>query len=355
MNFVSAIPKNDKERIHIKENYYITSDGILTRHENTVYFENTDSETGVRKKRAIPIQKIYAIYAYGRLTLSSGVIDYLARFGVPIHYFNYYGFYEGSFYPRETLVSGDVTVSQAAHYLDTEKRLFLARSFVEGGSKNIMKNIKYYSNSQKGLEPVLSTLLEKMDSELYRLPEAKTIFEIMNVEGRIRNMYYTAIDEIVPEEYKIVKRTRMPPENKMNTLISFGNSMLYSTILAEIYNTQANPTVSFLHEPFSRRFSLALDISEIFKPIIVDRVIFKLVNKNMLDDGCFRGELGDMLLSDKGRRIFIAEYSQKLETTIKHKGVNRNVSYKTLIRMEIYKLIKHFLETETYKPLVMWW
>jgi len=187
------------------------------------------------------------------------------------------------------------------------------------------------------------------------LPEAKTIPEIMNVEGRIRNIYYSAIDEIVPEEYCIIKRTRMPPENKMNTLISYGNSILYGTILTEIYNTQANPTISFLHEPFARRFSLSMDISEIFKPIIVDRIIFKLVNKNMLDDSCFRGELGNMLLSEKGSRIFIKEYNDKLDTTIKHKGVNRNVSYRTLIRMEVYKLIKHFLGTEEYKPLVMWW
>lgn len=339
----------------MKENYYITSDGILTRHENTVYFENTNPETGETRKRAIPINKIYSIYAYGRLTLSSGVIDYLAKFGVTIHYFNYYGYYEGSFYPRETLVSGDVVVHQAAHYLDPLKREYLAKAFVEGGSKNMMKNLRYYSNSQKELEQTLTNHIEKIEVELTRLPGTQTIPEIMNVEGRIRNIYYTAIDDIVPGEYQIVKRTRMPPENKMNTLISYGNSVLYGTILTEIYNTQANPTISFLHEPFSRRFSLSLDISEIFKPIIIDRIIFKLVNKNMLDDGCFRGELGNMLLSDKGRRLFISEYTQKLDTTIKHRGVNRNVSYRTLIRMEVYKLIKHFLETEKYKPLVMWW
>jgi CRISPR-associated endonuclease Cas1 len=113
----------------MKENYYISSDGTLVRHENTVYFENKDSETGEIKKRAIPINKIYSIYAYGRLSLSSGVIDFLAKNHIPIHYFNYYGFYEGSFYPRETLISGDVTVQQAAHYLDFEKRHDFSEKF----------------------------------------------------------------------------------------------------------------------------------------------------------------------------------------------------------------------------------
>ncbi|MDV0447845.1 CRISPR-associated endonuclease Cas1 [Methanosarcinaceae archaeon Ag5] len=337
----------------MKTDYYITNDGTLKRHENTVYFENTNPETGEVNKRAIPINKIYCIHAYGRLTLSSGVIDYLAKHGVPIHYYNYYGFYEGSFYPRETLVSGDVTVCQASHYLDQTKRLILAKKFVEGGSKNILRNLKYYS--KEDMIPVLSPFIENIEKELDRLPDTNTIPEIMNVEGRIRNLYYNAFDEIVPEEYQIVKRTRMPPENKMNTLISFGNSVLYSTILSEIYNTQANPTISFLHEPFVRRFSLSLDVSEIFKPIIVDRIIFKLVNKNMLDDSCFSGNLGNMLLSEKGKKIFLKEYDEKLDTTIMHRNLKRKVSYKNLIRYEIYKLIKHFIEAKEYNPLVMWW
>jgi CRISPR-associated protein Cas1 len=287
----------------MKEDYYITQDGGLTRHENTVYFENENT------KRALPVNKIYSIYAYGRLSFSSGVVDYLAKSGIPIHFFNYYGFYEGSFYPRETLISGDLTVKQASHYLDSAKRLILAKSFVNGACGNILRNLNYY----------------------------------------------TALDEIFPENYRIIKRSRMPPGNRMNTLISFGNSLMYTTTLSEIYNTQLNPTISFLHEPFERRFSLALDVSEIFKPIIIDRIILKLVNKNMLDDACFRGEIGDMLLSDKGKKLFLTEYNEKLSTTIKHRGLEQNVSFKRLIRLELYKLVKHCLGEKDYKPLIMWW
>ncbi|MDP2845372.1 MAG: type I-B CRISPR-associated endonuclease Cas1b [Candidatus Methanoperedens sp.] len=329
----------------MKEDYYITQDGGLTRHENTVYFENENT------KRALPVNKIYSIYAYGRLSFSSGVVDYLAKSGIPIHFFNYYGFYEGSFYPRETLISGDLTVKQASNYLDSAKRLILAKSFVEGACGNILRNLNYYAREMKSLE----THIGGIDSEIARLPGTNTIPEVMNVEGRIRNIYYTALDEIFPENYRIIKRSRMPPGNRMNTLISFGNSLMYTTTLSEIYNTQLNPTISFLHEPFERRFSLALDVSEIFKPIIIDRIILKLVNKNMLDDDCFRGEIGDMLLSEKGKKLFLTEYNEKLSTTIKHRGLEQNVSFKRLIRLELYKLVKHCLGEKDYKPLIMWW
>ena len=333
----------------MRTDYYILQDGILKRKENTVYFVNKD------ERRVLPINKIYSIYAYGKLSFSSGVVSYLAKNGIPIHFFNYYGFYEGSMYPRETLISGDLVINQAAHYLDNDKRMQIAGRFIEGACGNILKNLKYYSRSQEKIQESMNAYVSSIESTIVHLPETNTIPEMMNIEGRIRNIYYSALDEIFPEEYRIVTRTRRPPGNKMNTLISFGNSLMYTTVLSEIYNTQLNPTISYLHEPFERRFSLALDVSEIFKPIIVDRIILKLVNKNMLDDNCFRGEIGDMLLSEKGKKIFLQEYNDKLGTTIKHKGLRRNVSYKRLIRMELYKLSKHVLGDEEYKPLVMWW
>jgi CRISPR-associated protein Cas1 len=258
-------------------------------------------------------------------------------------------------YPRETLISGDLVINQASHYLDKKKRMSIAGKFVEGACGNILKNLGYYSRNREDIRENMDDYISSIKSEIQRLPQVPSTPPLKNEEGRIRNNYYSALDDIFPEEYRIVTRTRRPPGNKMNTLISFGNSLMYTTVLSEIYNTQLNPTISYLHEPFERRFSLALDVSEIFKPIIIDRIILKLVNKNMLDDNCFRGEIGDMLLSEKGKKIFLQEYNDKLATTIKHKGLKRNVSYKRLIRLELYKLSKHVLDDEEYKPLIMWW
>jgi len=321
----------------------------LKRKENTVYFENKEG------RKILPINKISSIFAYGNLSFSSGVVSYLSKEGIPIHFFNYYGFYEGSMYPRETLISGDLVIQQAKYYLDSEKRLYLAGSFIEGACGNILRNLRYYARNREDIQGTIEGYVASIESEFSCLKSAETVPSMMRTEGKIRELYYNSLDEIFPEDYRIIKRTRRPPENKMNTLISFGNSLVYSTTLSEIYNTQLNPTISYLHEPFERRFSLSLDVSEIFKPILVDRIIFKLVNKNMLDDSCFRGEIGNMLLSEKGKKIFLKEYDEKLKTTIKHKGLNQNVSYKRLIRLELYKLSKHVLGAEKYKPLVMWW
>ena len=320
-----------------KKNYYILSEGILKRKENTIYFVN---EKG---KKPIPINKVYSIYAYGQITFSSQVMSLLSKNGVPIHFFNYYGFYSGSYYPRETLLSGDLLVKQADYYLNIQKRLELAKLFVEGAANNILKVLAYYK-----IENNIKETLSELNS-------TNKITEIMNIEGRIRSEYYSKFDEILPDDFKMEGRSRQPPKNMINSLISFGNSMMYSTVLTELYNTQLNPTISYLHEPSERRFSLSLDLSEIFKPIFVDRLIFYMVNKRMLSKKDFNEDLNCCLLNDKGRNKFIKEYNKRLEKTIKHKKLKKNVSYKRLIRLEAYKLKKHILGIEKYDPFVSWW
>ena len=99
-----------------KKNYYLLSEGILKRKENTIYFVNQ------KGKKPLPINKIYSVYAYGQITISSQVINLFAKEGIPIHFFNYYGFYNASFYPRESLLSGDLLIKKAEHYLNFSKR-----------------------------------------------------------------------------------------------------------------------------------------------------------------------------------------------------------------------------------------
>ena len=365
----------------MRVNYYILRNGILKRKQNTVYFvykedaarpeeevvtvetegaeeaQKIDEEVETVKpgieKRIIPIEKISAIYAYGRISFTSGVISYLSKYGTPVHFYNYYGFYEGSYYPRETLLSGDLLIKQAQHYTAKQKRQVIAREFVRGAAENIMRNLEYYNREGKDVTKEMEQIRDLIAG--IDAPKTNGISQLMAIEGAIRNTYYKTYDKILTVGFRFGVRTKQPPENPLNAMISFGNSLLYGTVLTELYNTQLNPTISYLHEPSERRFSLSLDIAEIFKPFLVDRVIFKLVNKNMLSDSDFVQELKSCLLNEKGRRAFLAEWDAKLKTTIKHRELKRNVSYQRLIRLECYKLTKHLLGTKSYKPFVIWW
>lgn len=141
----------------------------------------------------------------------------------------------------------------------------------------------------------------------------------------------------------------------INTLISYINSLIYSTCLSEVYVTQLNPTISFLHSAGERRFSLCLDVSEIFKPLIGDRLIFSLLNKNSITEDDFEEKANFYYMKPNGQRKVLAAYDERLKETLRHRDLKRNVSYRRLIRLECYKIVKCLMEGEPYQGFKMWW
>jgi CRISPR-associated protein Cas1 len=157
-------------------------------------------------------------------------------------------------------------------------------------------------------------------------------------------IFYGSFKYILAEEFEFETRKRRPPDNPMNALISFGNSLLYAYTLSKIYHTQLNPTISYLHEPSERRFSLSLDLCEVFKVPLVFGTIFTLVNKKMLQvEKHFDQQLNFALLNEEGRKIFARERDKRLEKTLFHPILKKNTSYGSMIKYDCYKLIKHLL------------
>lgn len=330
----------------MKKNIYIFTDGTLRRKDNTVAFE---SELG---RKILPIEDISEIFIFGQVDLNKAFLDYMSQKEIILHFFNYYGYYTGSFYPREHLNSGYMILKQAEHYLDERKRLDIALRIVEGASKNILSIIKYYMARGKELDQINDRINILID----RLKECKTTNEIMAIEGNIRETYYEAFDIVIDnKDFRFVQRTKRPPKNHLNALISFGNSMLYTLVLSEIYKTHLDPRIGFLHTTNFRRFTLNLDIAEIFKPIIVDRIIFTLLNKKIIQKDDFEKDLDGIMLKENAKKRFVEEFDKRLTTTIMHRKLGRHVSYRRLIRMELYKLEKHLIGEEEYLPFVSKW
>ena len=176
----------------------------------------------------------------------------------------------------------------------------------------------------------------------------------MGIEGNIRICYYEQFDTII-NHFEMEKRSKQPPLNEVNALISFGNMLCYSQCLRAIQQTQLNPTISYLHSPGDRRYSLALDLAEIFKPLLVDRMIFSMLNRRELKADDFDTKINGIVLKEKGKKAFVTNFENRLNETIQHRSLNKSVSYRYLIRLECYKLVKHLMQIEEYKPFKMWW
>jgi len=330
----------------VKRNYYLSKSGVLKRKDNSLIFKITGEDN-----RYIPIEDVDSIYAFGELDLNTKLINFLSKNGVVIHFFNYYGFYTGSFYPKEQLNSGYLFVEQVKHYIDGEKRLKIAKLLLIAAASNIYRNLRYYN--ERGRD--LAKNIDSVNILRNKLNSCQTIEELMGVEGNIRKNYYKAFNIIINQDVNFQKRVKNPPDNMINSLISFCNMMVYTTVLSEIYHTQLTPLVSYLHQPGERRFSLSLDIAEVFKPLLVDRMIFSLLNKNRISKDDFRKELNYTYLSDKVKKIIIQEYDERLKKTIRHRELKQDVSYRKLIRLELYKLVKHLSCEKEYNGFKIWW
>lgn len=334
----------------MKKSYYLFNPGRMSRKDNTLKFTPVDENGNEGTPKYIPIEGVDNLYTFGSLDANSALYNFLGREKISVHFFDYYEHYTGSFMPREYLLSGKVVIAQANAYNRNKLRLPLAQKFIEGAAFNMLKNLRYYNNRAKDTSPQI----ERIEMLAAEISNTSDIEMLMGLEGNIRITYYQAFDLII-NDFEMGNRSKQPPSNEVNAMISFINMMCYTLCLDMIYHTQLNPTISFLHEPGFRRFSLALDISEIFKPILCDRLVFALLNKKIIQKNDFDHQLNSCLLKGSGRKKVVKAWDEKLNDTIRHRSLGRNVSYKHLVKLECYKLVKHILGIEEYKPFKAWW
>lgn len=328
------------------ETFYIINNGDLKRKDNNIVITGPNGES-----KNLKVEVADEIYIFGEVSLNTKVLNFLAQNGIVLHVFNYYGFYSGSYYPRESNISGYLLVNQVRHYDNYDKRMVIAKKILNSAAHNIYRNLRYYNG--RGVE--LQEPMNQIESLTRTIDNGISIEEIMGIEGNIRKTYYSSWNNIIKQDVEFDKRVKRPPDNMVNSLISFINTLVYTTTLSEIYKTQLNPTISYLHQPGTKRFSLSLDISEIFKPLIVDRMIFSMLNKNQITENDFDTDSNFLYLREKAKRTVLEEYDKRLENTIFHKELGRDVSYRYLIRLECYKLIKHLIGEKEYEAFKMWW
>lgn len=334
----------------MKKSYYLFNPGRLSRKDNTLRFQPIDANGREGPSKYLPIAGIKNLYCFGSLDANSAMYNFLGKNEIPVHFFDYYEHYTGSFMPKDYLLSGKVIVEQVKCYTSKKRRMEVAQKFVEGAAANMLRNLKYYQSRGRDL----AIHIEQIEAYDKAKKNADTISELMGWEGNMRQVYYDAFEEIIPD-FEMGNRTKQPPSNEINALISFCNMMCYTLCLDQIYHTQLNPTISFLHEPGYRRYSLALDISEIFKPILVDRLIFSLLNKKVLNERDFDKKLNSCLLNESGRKKVLESWEERLSQTIQHRKLKKSVSYQHLVKLEVYKLIKHIMNIESYEPFKAWW
>jgi len=329
-----SAPENNSRRVDILSN------GILKQQDFSLLFESETTETN------IPIATTDVINIYSNVIFDSGFLGKALGSGVIINIFGQNDKLIGHFYPSTPLTSPRVTNEQLAAYYDAAHRLELARQFVLASIHNLRLNIRYY-NKQTPLKEY-DTALRKINALASEIKQCDDHNVLLLLEAQVRQIYYGCFDCFISaEDFVFEKRTCRPPENNVNAMISFGNTVLYNLLASEIYKSALDVRIGFLHSTTKRAESLNLDIAEIFKPLVVDRTVFSLINRRIIRREHFTAcENNGIYLTQDGKKIFLQAFYEKLDTVVSVKEYK--MSYNQIISEEVQKLIRHFKNKDKY-------
>lgn len=318
---------------------YLLRGTEIKRDQNTLVVVTED-----HKKRRLPVETLRHMVVLGATRLNSEVATFLGKHGVRLSFLDYYGNFSSTLEPARHHHSGSVHLAQAKLILNDTQRHSMASRILEAGARNMLRNLKYYA--YRGNHD-LDESIHELEQQLKHV-KADTIEGLMGQEGKFRQAYYAAWSKINPA-LAIAKRTRRPPADRINALISFCNGLIYSACAQSIAQTHMDPTLSFIHAPTQARNSLALDLAEVFKPLIADRMIFTMINKGMLDDGCYQEEEAICLLSRMGRERVLNEFRDRMDNA----RIDGAIGWRRILLKEAFAIESHVLELSEYEPFVV--
>lgn len=312
--------------------YHLVNDGVLTRKDFTVLFEN---ESG---KKYIPVETADMLNIYSDVILSGEFLSYIGDRRIGINVFDHYGNFKGSYMGNKTFGSIDTLLNQVDIYRDEKARLAVAKEIEIAAFSNMATVIRYYRNKMQ--IDALDEILAILEDGITKMKKAEDINRLMLIEAIGRQHYYRLFNiVIINRDFVFNGRSKRPPLDEVNAMISFGNAILYNKVASEIQKTTLDGRIGFLHSVSTRRSTtLNLDLAEIFKPIIVDRVILSMINHHQInvDSDFVRTEEGGVYLSKTGKTKFIRAIENKLMSSVSIAGEKK--TYGKLLREEVVKI-----------------
>jgi CRISPR-associated protein Cas1 len=358
----------------MKSAIYLFEPVRLKRKDNTLHFEyfdkgrkdtvaadiaqeeweamSADSQDMTERRPAyLPVERVDSLHVYTDVDLNSSVLQFLSTMEIPLHVYNSFGYYSGSFVGRAPFPNGKIQLAQWALHEDMERRLSNAKEMMDAALCNLHSVIQYYRRRGDGDERIANAF----DVQRMGIFRCGDLDAIRGVEGTCRRLWYQFMDSILKADFQLDVREYNPPTNPVNALLSFLNGMVYTTVISELYRTLLSSTIGLVHAPSRHAHPLAYDLAELFKPILSDSLLVSLIRKGMVKKDDFESTLNGCYLTKLGRAKVVSAFENRLRTTIQHRTLQRSVSYRRLIRLEAYKLVNHMMAGKPYEAFRTWW
>lgn len=335
---------------------YLTEQGLKVSREG----ERLKLESG-QKKKEVRLAEIDQVVVFGRINFTAPALQTLLKRGIHVHFLTLSGKYLGRLSPPLGK-NIELRLQQFRTFHDPVKRIELARAFVHG---KIHNQREYLARQKRRLgEAALEGPIFHLKRVLIDLAGARTVDEIFGLEGMASRHYFEGLGMLLKRSgFEFRERTRRPPRDPVNALLSLGYTLLLSRIWSLVETAGLDPYLGFLHSPDYGKPSLVLDLMEEWRPVIVDAVVVRVLNWRTIKPEDFTqdtfpdeepNEIQPVKLTRAGLKKFVKQFQERLKEEALYPPRKKRFRYGDIIREQVYLLARVLKgETREYRALTI--
>ncbi|MEO2031347.1 MAG: type I-C CRISPR-associated endonuclease Cas1c [Planctomycetaceae bacterium] len=333
---------------------FVTTQGAYLRKDGKAVAVRIEKVTRLR----VPLHNLDGIVGFGRVSMSPALMGACADAGVSISFLKENGRFLAGV---NGFTNGNVLLRREQYRIadDDGRCLNVARSFISGKLANcrtVLRRAARDSDDQHRMD-ALDRVATKLTASLNEVRNASELDQLRGVEGDAATLYFSAFNSMVnvsAQEFQYRKRSRRPPLDPLNAMLSFAYTLLTHDVRSACEATGLDSQVGFLHRDRPGRPGMALDLMEEFRPFLADRMVLSLINRQQIraKDFVLR-ESGAVHLSDTGRGIFLRSWQERKQDTITHTFLNEKTTVGLLMHLQARLMARYIRgDLDTYPPFV---
>lgn len=323
---------------------YLTEQGAVLRKKSKTLVVDKAGKVLLE----VPEFKVERVLIFGNIQITTQAVAFLLENGIETSFFTMNGKLKGKLTPLESK-NVYLRLYQYKRYQQEEFKLNLAQGIIEGKIKNQIVLLQRYQRNHP--EADFTQCVDRLQEAIKTLLVKKKVSTVLGVEGAATAVYFEAFGRMFRKELKFDGRSRRPPKDPVNALLSFGYTLISNEILSLLSGMGFDPYIGYLHAIDYGRPSLALDLVEEFRHTIVDRLVLSTFNKEIFDVDDFEEKDGGIYLNDNSRKTFFLHYERSLQQQFQYEGAE--VTFRRLFKNQAQKLSQVILKNEQYTPFLL--
>lgn len=323
---------------------YITESGAYLRKRGGHVLVGRNNEVLLE----VPLERIEDVTLVDSVQISSELITEFLERNIPLSWLSGRGRFFGSLLSNGSI---DIIKHQKQFELLQEEKLYfeLAKKIIYAKVHNQLTILRRYNRNLK-LDNV-DTSIRNILAIRKNICQTDDLHSLMGFEGIISRIYFCALGAIVPDEFKFEKRTKMPPRDPFNSMLSLGYSMLFNEIMSNVLALGLHPYVGFMHKIAKGHPALVSDLIEEWRAPLIDSMVLAMIKRNMLTRDMFEINEAGCFLNTEARKIYLQTYNKKLRSDNQY--FEDKYTYRESIRQQCRKYASVIMHSDItlYEPL----